>query len=53
MIDLYPLIEFIQQMPFRIEMASSVLNSIRKDLKDAYFQVPIHKAFFFYFIKSY
>ena len=40
-----------QQILFKIEMASSVLKSIRKDdftalvdLKDAHFQVPIHKA---------
>ena len=50
-IDLFPLNEFIQQTPFRMETPSSVLLAVRKndflasiDLKDAYFQVPVHPA---------
>ena len=50
-IDLSLLNEFIQQTLFRMEMASFVLKSIRKNgfmasvnLKDVYFQVPIHRA---------
>ena len=50
-IDLSPLNEFIQQTPFRMETPSSVLLAVREndflasiDLKDAYFQVPVHPA---------
>ena len=50
-IDLSPLNEFIQQTQFRMETPSSVLLAVRKndflasiDLKDAYFQVPVHPA---------
>ena len=48
-IDLSHLNKFIQQTPFKMETSASVLRAIRKDdwmvsldLKDAYFQVPIH-----------
>ena len=48
-IDLSPFNEFVQQTPFKMETASSVLLSVRKgdflasiDLKDAYFQIPVH-----------
>ena len=51
-IDLSALNEFITQTPFRMETASSVLLSVRRgdflasiDLKDAYFQIPIHPSF--------
>ena len=37
-IELSPLNEFVQQTPFKIEIASSVL------LKDAYFQIPVHTS---------
>ena len=49
MIDLSPFNKFVQQTPFKMETASSVLLSVRKgdflasiDLKDAYFQIPVH-----------
>ena len=48
-IDLSILNKFVEQTPFKMETVQSVLSSIRKDdwmisldLKDAYFQVPIH-----------
>ena len=48
-IDLSPFNEFVQQTPFKMETATSVLLSVRKgdflasiDLKDAYFQIPVH-----------
>ena len=48
-IDLSPLNKFIQLTPFKMETVATVLASIRKgdflasiDLKDAYFQIPIH-----------
>ena len=51
MIDLSPFNEFVQQTPFKMETASSVLLSVRKgdfldsiDLKDAYFQIPVHTS---------
>ena len=51
MIDLYPLNEFVRQTPFKMETTASVLLSVRKgdflasvDLKDAYFQIPIHHS---------
>ena len=51
MIDLSPFNEFIQQTPFKMETASSVLLSVRRgdflasiDLKDAYFQIPVHTS---------
>ena len=50
-IDLSPLNEFVQQSPFKMGTASSVLLSVREgdflasiDLKDAYFQIPIHHS---------
>ena len=50
-IDLSPLDEFVRQTPFRMETAASVLLSVREgdflaslDLKDAYFQIPIHHS---------
>ena len=50
-IDLSPLNRFIQLTPFRMETVASVLVSIREgdfmasiDLKDAYFQIPIHRS---------
>ena len=50
-IDLSPFNEFVQQTPFKMETASSVLLSVRKgdflasvDLKDAYFQIPVHTS---------
>ena len=50
-IDLSPLNGFVQLTPFRMETVTSVLASIREgdflasiDLKDAYFQVPIHRS---------
>ena len=50
-IDLSPLNEFVRQTPFRMETASSVLLSVREgdflasiNLKDAYFQVPVHHS---------
>ena len=51
-IDLSPLNEFIRQTPFRMETPNSVLLAFRKDdflasidLKDAYFQIPVHPSF--------
>ena len=51
MIDFSPLNEFVRQTPFKMETASSVLLSVREgdflasiDLKDAYFQIPIHHS---------
>ena len=51
-IDRYPLKEFVQQTPFKMETTSSVLKSVEKDdfmpsldLKDTYFQAPFHKIF--------
>ena len=50
-IDLSPLNVFVQQTPFKMETVASVLASIKAgdflasiDLKDAYFQIPIHQA---------
>ena len=50
-IDLSPLNEFVRQTPFKMETTTSVLLSVRKgdflasvDLKDAYFQIPIHHS---------
>ena len=50
-IDLSPLNEFVRQTPFRMETASSALLSVRVgdflasiNLKDAYFQVPVHHS---------
>ena len=50
-IDLSTLNRFVTLTPFRMETNVSVLNAIRRDdwmvlvdLKDAYFQVPIHPA---------
>ena len=50
-IDLSPLNEFVIQTPFKMETVTSVLASIKEndflasiDLKDAYFQIPIHQA---------
>ena len=50
-IDLSPFNEFVQQTPFKMETASSVLLSVRKgdflasiNLKDAYFQIPVHTS---------
>ena len=51
MIDLSPFNEFVQQTPFKMETASSVLLSVRRgdflasiDLKDTYFQIPVHTS---------
>ena len=51
MIDLSPLNGFVRQPPFTMETAASVLLSVREgdfltsvDLKDAYFQIPIHRS---------
>ena len=48
-IDLSHLNDFVQLMPFKMETVASVLLSVREgdflaslDLKDAYFQIPIH-----------
>ena len=48
-LDLSPLNEFVHQTPFRMETPNSVLLAVRKndflasiDLKDAYFQIPVH-----------
>ena len=48
-IDLSPFNKFVQQTPFKMETAASVLLSVRKDdflasidLKDAYFQILVH-----------
>ena len=50
-IDLSPLNGFVWQTPFRMETVASVLSAIREgdfmasiDLKDAYFQIPIHQS---------
>ena len=50
-IDLSPLNEFVRQTPFRMETIASVLLSVKEgdflapvDLKDAYFQIPIHHS---------
>ena len=50
-IDLSPLNEFVRQTPFKMETAASMLLSVREgdflasvDLKDAYFQVPVHQS---------
>ena len=50
-IDLSPLNRFVRQTRFTMETACSVLDSIREndfmlsvDLKDAYFQIPIHQS---------
>ena len=50
-IDLSHLNEFVQLTPFKMETVASVLLSIREgdflaslDLKDAYFQIPIHRS---------
>ena len=49
MIDLSHLNDFVQLTPFKMETVASVLVSVREgdflaslDLKDAYFQIPIH-----------
>ena len=49
-IDLSPLNGFVRQTPFKMETPASVVASVREgdflasvDLKDAYFQVPIHQ----------
>ena len=49
MIDLSLLNDFVQLTPFKMETVASVLLSVREgdflaslDLKDAYFQIPIH-----------
>ena len=50
-IDLSHLNEFVQLTPFKMETVTSVLLSVREgdflaslDLKDAYFQIPIHRS---------
>ena len=50
-IDLSPFNEFVQQTPFKMGTASSVLLSVRRgdflasiDLKDAYFQIPVYTS---------
>ena len=50
-IDLSHLNEFVQLTPFKTETVASVLLSVRErdflaflDLKDAYFQIPIHPS---------
>ena len=50
-IDLSHLNEFAQLTPFKMETVASVLLSVREgyflvslDLKDAYFQIPIHRS---------
>ena len=49
-IDLSPLNQFVQQTKFKMETVTSIMDSIREndfmaslDLKDAYFQIPIHQ----------
>ena len=51
MIDLSPFNKFVQQTPFKMETASSVLLSVRRGdflatigLKEAYFQIPVHTS---------
>ena len=51
MIDLSHLNEFVQLTPFKMETVASVLLSVREgdflaslELKDAYFQIPIHPS---------
>ena len=55
-IDLLPLNEFVHQTPFRMETPNSVLLAVRKngflasiDLKNAYFQIPVHPSSFVLF----
>ena len=50
MIDLSHLNEFVLLTPFKMEIVASVLLSVREgdflasiDLKDAYFQIPVHQ----------
>ena len=50
-IDLSHLNEFVLQTPFQMETVASVLLSVREgdflasiDLKDAYFQIPVHQS---------
>ena len=50
-IDLLHLNKFVQLTPFKMETVASVLLSVREgdflaslDLKDAYFQIPIHRS---------
>ena len=50
-INLSHLNEFVQLTPFKVEIVASVLLSVREgdflaslDLKDAYFQIPIHRS---------
>ena len=47
MIDLSHLNGFVRQTPFKMETVASVLLSVREgasiDLKDAYFQIPVHQ----------
>ena len=50
-IDLSTLNTFIRQTPFKMETVASVLNAVQEndllaslDLKDAYFQVPVHPS---------
>ena len=50
-IDLSTLNSFIRQTPFKMETVASVLNAVQEndllaslDLKDAYFQVPVHPS---------
>ena len=50
-IDFSHLNEFVQLTPFKMETVASVLLSVREgdflaslDLKDAYFQIPIHRS---------
>ena len=50
-IDLSHLNDFVQLTPFKMETVASVLLSVRErdflaslDLKDAYFQIPIHRS---------
>ena len=50
-IDLSTLNTFIRQTPFKMETIASVLNAVQEndllaslDLKDAYFQVPVHPS---------
>ena len=51
MIDLSHLNEFVQLTRFKIETVASVLLNVREgdflsslDLKDAYFEIPIHRS---------